>query len=85
VIHSRKIDTMDTKLLTEFGKREAMSHQENRTNKTDTTHTRARYKYSEDLARELDVNVTKQTGVDVVAGMLNHIIKKESTDQQKED
>jgi hypothetical protein len=35
--------------------------------------------------RELDVNVTKQTGVDVVAGMLNHIIKKESTDQQKEN
>jgi len=165
VIHSRKIDTMDPKLLTEFGKREAMSHQDNHTNKTDTTHTRARYKYSEDLAmvictylrkgctieaacqaanigrstyytwldeipqfkefvnatesdveanlldqianygdwraaawilerrypqrwgqkRELDVNVTKQTGVDVVAGMLNHIIKKESTDQQKEN
>jgi hypothetical protein len=32
--------------------------------------------------RELDVNVTKQTGVDVVAGMLTNIIKKESTNQE---
>jgi hypothetical protein len=35
--------------------------------------------------RELDVNVTKQTGVDVVAGMLTNIIKQESTNQVKAD
>ena len=31
--------------------------------------------------RELDVNVTKQTGTDVIAGMLSNIIKKESTNE----
>ena len=156
---------MDPKLLTEFGRREAMSDNNNRTNQTDTTHTRERYKYSQDVAmvictylrkgctieaacqaaniarstyyawmdeipefkefvnatesdveanlletitsygdwraaawilerrypqrwgqkRELDVNVTKQTGVDVVAGMLTNIIKQESTNQNKAD
>ena len=150
---------MDPKLLTEFGKREAMSHQNNVTNVTQSSHTR--YKYSEDVAmvictylrkgctieascqaaninkrtyyrwmeeipefrefvnatesdveatlletitsfgdwraaawilerrypqrwgqkRELDVNVTKQTGTDVIAGMLSNIIKKESTNE----
>jgi len=154
---------MDPKLLTEFGRREAMSNQDNVTNVTQSSHTRDRYKYSEDVAmvictylrkgctieascqaaninkrtyyrwmeeipefkefvnatesdveanlldtitsfgdwraaawilerrfpqrwgqkRELDVNVTKQTGVDVVAGMLTNIIKKESTNQKK--
>ena len=155
---------MDPKRLTEFGRREAMSHQEDVTNVTQSTHTRARYKYSNDVAmvictylrksctieaaceaanisrqtyyrwmdeipefkelvnatmsdveaalldnissygdwrasawilerrfpqrwgqkRELDVNVTKQTGVDVVAGMLTNIIKQESTNQKKD-
>ena len=150
---------MDPKLLTEFGKREAMSHQDNVTNVTQSSHTR--YKYSEDVAmvictylrkgctieascqaaninkrtyyrwmeeipefrefvnatesdveatlletitsfgdwraaawilerrypqrwgqkRELDVNVTKQTGTDVIAGMLSNIIKKESINE----
>ena len=154
---------MDLKRLTEFGRREAMSHQDNVTNVTQSSHARERYKYSEDVAmvictylrkgctieascqaaninkrtyyrwmeeipefrefvnatesdveaalidnissygdwrasawilerrfpqrwgqkRELDVNVTKQTGVDVVAGMLTNIIKQESTNQKK--
>jgi hypothetical protein len=34
--------------------------------------------------RELDVNVTKQTGVDVVAGMLTNIIKQETNNQKDE-
>ena len=154
---------MDPKLLTEFGRREAMSHDKNQTNQTNNARTRemSRYKYSQDVAmiictylrkgctieascqaanisrstyykwldeipefkefvnatesdveatlletiqsygdwraaawvlerrypqrwgqkRELDVNVTKQTGTDVIAGMLSNIIKKESTNE----
>lgn len=155
---------MDPKLLTEFGRREAMSNENNVTNVTQSSHTRDRYKYSNDVAmvictylrncctieasceaanisrqtyyrwmdeipefkelvnatvsdveasllenirsygdwrasawilerrfpqrwgqkRELDVNVTKQTGVDVVASMLTNIIKQESTNQKKD-
>ena len=44
-----------------------------------------RYPQRWGVKRELEVNVTKQTGTDVVHGMLANILKQESSDDLKEE
>jgi len=44
-----------------------------------------RYPQRWGVKRELEVSVTKQTGTDVVHGMLANILKQESTDDLKEE